>query len=46
MTIDEINALDRASFIAALGWIFEDSPWVAERAWASRPFANLANCTP
>ena len=27
--------------MAALGWIFEDSPWVAERAWARRPFANI-----
>ena len=26
---------------AALGWIFEDSPWVAERAWDARPFANV-----
>jgi 2-oxo-4-hydroxy-4-carboxy-5-ureidoimidazoline decarboxylase len=25
---------------AALGWVFEDSPWVAERAWARRPFAS------
>jgi 2-oxo-4-hydroxy-4-carboxy-5-ureidoimidazoline decarboxylase len=41
MTIDEINTLDRAGFVAALSWIFEDSPWVAERAWASRPFANV-----
>jgi 2-oxo-4-hydroxy-4-carboxy-5-ureidoimidazoline decarboxylase len=40
MTIDEINALDRASFVESFGWIFEDSPWVAERAWASRPFVN------
>jgi 2-oxo-4-hydroxy-4-carboxy-5-ureidoimidazoline decarboxylase len=40
MTIDEINAFDRASFVASLGWIFEDSPWVADRAWASRPFAS------
>ncbi len=23
-----------------LGWVFEDSPWVAERAWAQRPFAS------
>ena len=26
---------------ALLGWIFEDSPWVAERAWERRPFASL-----
>jgi len=41
MTVGDLNALDRENFIAALGWIFEDSPWVAERTWPARPFANL-----
>ncbi len=41
MTISELNARDRDAFVEALGWIFEDSPWVAERAWARRPFASL-----
>jgi len=41
MTIDGISSLDRTSFVEALGGIFEDSPWVAERAWDSRPFVNL-----
>jgi OHCU decarboxylase len=41
MTIDELNAMDQASFVAAIGWVFEHSPWVAERTWAARPFANL-----
>ena len=41
MTIGDLNALDREGFVAALGWIFEDSPWVAERTWTARPFANL-----
>ena len=40
MTIDEVNRMDRESFVAAFGWIFEDSPWVAERAWPQRPFAG------
>jgi 2-oxo-4-hydroxy-4-carboxy-5-ureidoimidazoline decarboxylase len=40
MTVDRLNALDRAAFVEALGWIFEHSPWVAERAWASRPFPS------
>ena len=40
MTIAEINALTRPQFVSALGWIFEDSPWVAERAWPHRPFAS------
>ncbi len=41
MTLDEINALDRGSFVAALGAIYEHSPWVADHAHASGPFASL-----
>ena len=41
MTIDELNQMDRAAFIAAVGWIFEHSPWVAERAFDARPFASF-----
>ncbi len=41
MTIAELNALDRTEFVRALGWIFEGSPWVAERAWDRRPFRSL-----
>lgn len=41
MTLGELNLLDQASFIEALGWIFEHSPWVAERAFDGRPFASL-----
>ena len=39
----EINRLDRAGFVAAVGWVFEDSPWVAERSWPRRPFADVAS---
>ena len=41
MTLAELNAMDRGGFVDALGWIFEDSSWVAERAWSSGPFADL-----
>ena len=41
MKMAEIDSLDRARFVATLGPVFEDSPWVAERAWAKRPFASL-----
>jgi 2-oxo-4-hydroxy-4-carboxy-5-ureidoimidazoline decarboxylase len=37
----ELNGMERAPFIAAVGWVFEHSPWVAERAWPKRPFATL-----
>jgi 2-oxo-4-hydroxy-4-carboxy-5-ureidoimidazoline decarboxylase len=41
MTIDALNSLDRERFVDAVGWVFEHSPWVAERAWGGRPFANV-----
>jgi OHCU decarboxylase len=41
MTIVELNLLDRASFVDAVGWIFEHSPWVAARAFDERPFAGV-----
>lgn len=41
MTLVEINAADRARFVGLLGGTFEDSPWVAERAWARRPFESV-----
>jgi len=41
MTIEDINALDRDAFVDKLGWIFEHSPWVAERAWGRRPFVSI-----
>ena len=37
-----LNAMDRESFVAAIGWAFEHSPWVAERAWTRRPFDSPA----
>lgn len=36
-----INAMDRAGFVEKFGGIFERSPWVAEAAWDSKPFASL-----
>lgn len=40
MTLDDLNALDTAGFAEAFGGIAEHSSWVAQRAWASRPFAS------
>lgn len=42
MTIDELNAADRDAFVAALGHVFEHSPWIAAAAWERRPFADRA----
>jgi len=41
-SIAALNAADRAAFVAAVGFAFEHSPWIAEAAWERRPFADLA----
>ncbi|MFO0524588.1 MAG: 2-oxo-4-hydroxy-4-carboxy-5-ureidoimidazoline decarboxylase [bacterium] len=35
------DPFDRAAFVARFGPVFEHSPWVAEAAWALRPFDDL-----
>ncbi len=40
-TLDSLNTISEADFTAALGDIFEHSPWVAEQAAKRRPFATL-----
>jgi 2-oxo-4-hydroxy-4-carboxy-5-ureidoimidazoline decarboxylase len=41
MDIGSTNRMDRRAFVAAYGGIFEHSPWVAERAFDARPFADV-----
>ena len=36
-----LNDLDRGAFVEAVGWVFEHSPWVAERTWDKRPFRDV-----
>jgi N-carbamoyl-L-amino-acid hydrolase len=42
LTLQQINAASREEFVALLDGTYEHSPWIAERAWARRPFASLA----
>ena len=42
-TLDQLAAADRAEFVHLLDGTYEHSPWVAERAWASRPFKTPAH---
>jgi 2-oxo-4-hydroxy-4-carboxy-5-ureidoimidazoline decarboxylase len=39
--LSELNGRTLAGFVEVCGPLFEGSPWVAERAWALRPFACL-----
>jgi 2-oxo-4-hydroxy-4-carboxy-5-ureidoimidazoline decarboxylase len=41
ITIEELNSLPRDRFVATIGWVFEHSPWVAERAWERKPFPDI-----
>ena len=41
-TLDEINAFKKDAFVRTLGELFEGPPWIVSRAWAQRPFVNLA----
>ena len=39
--LNELNGAARSDFVAALANVFEYSPWVAEQAFASRPFSGI-----
>ena len=41
LTLGEVNALDQDAFVAALGGLFEGSPWIVKESWNARPFASL-----
>ncbi len=41
ITLEAVNAMDPAEFVAAFGDVAENSPWVAARAAQARPFAGL-----
>lgn len=41
MELAELNALGERGFVALLGGVFEHSPWVAQQAFAARPFSSV-----
>jgi 2-oxo-4-hydroxy-4-carboxy-5-ureidoimidazoline decarboxylase len=41
ISLQTLNAADKAGFVAALGDIYEQAPWVAEAVHGQRPFASL-----
>ena len=40
MRLADLNRIDRAQFVGALGPVFEHAPWVAEAVFDARPFAS------
>lgn len=41
-TLENFNRMDQTAFTGVLGFIYEHSPWVAEKAWNSRPFFSVS----
>jgi 2-oxo-4-hydroxy-4-carboxy-5-ureidoimidazoline decarboxylase len=41
LSLKLLNRMNRTGFATALGFAFELSPWVVERAWSERPFASV-----
>jgi 2-oxo-4-hydroxy-4-carboxy-5-ureidoimidazoline decarboxylase len=42
VALADLNAGDRSAFVAALGHLFEHSPWVAAETFDRRPFRDAA----
>ncbi len=42
VSLNALNAADRSTFLAAIGEVMELAPWVADEAYAKRPFGSLA----
>jgi 2-oxo-4-hydroxy-4-carboxy-5-ureidoimidazoline decarboxylase len=43
LSLAELNNANQAAFVAALGHLFEHSPWVAEETWPKHPFRDVAH---
>ena len=41
ITLIQLNAASQAEFVQLLDGTYEHSPWIAEQAWAQRPFLGL-----
>lgn len=43
LSLERINEISHDEFVDALGPVFEGPPWIADTAWARRPFSSLAD---
>ena len=41
LSVAQLNTMNQTGFTTALGFAFELSPWVVERAWDERPFDSV-----
>ena len=42
ITLNQLNAASQEEFVQLLDGTYEHSPWIAQAAWAKRPFSSLA----
>ena len=42
ISLNQLNAASQAEFVQLLDGSYEHSPWIADQAWARRPFTSLA----
>lgn len=42
-TLDQLNTMTEADFVAAIGPAFEETPAIAAQVWAQRPFASVTD---
>jgi 2-oxo-4-hydroxy-4-carboxy-5-ureidoimidazoline decarboxylase len=42
-TLAQLNSLSREEFVRVIGPVFEHSPWIADTAWARRPFPDFVH---
>lgn len=40
-SLAEVNKMGQQEFIEKIGWVFEHTPWVAEKAFSSQPFESV-----
>jgi OHCU decarboxylase len=40
-SLQDINLMERVEFMEKVGWVFEHSPWIANKAWIYKPFENI-----
>jgi OHCU decarboxylase len=41
LLLSALNAMDRGTFGLELGWVYENSAWIAEGAWDDRPYSTV-----
>ena len=41
INLDDVNAMDRETFVSTFSQMFTTQTWPAERAWEARPFATV-----